>query len=171
MLQPLGDEWVSATKDLIAEVVLEFYGDLDFLPKTKSDLLRHYEKIGYLKDLDEHLTEYSKENGSFLVQVEEGAVVGCGGLRRLKGDSGELVRLWLRREKRGSGLGREIFASLMSAAGELGFAKVFLETSHRCVDAIRLFRKNGFVDCHKYKESIGDVFLCRYLKDGVEATG
>lgn len=164
MLLPLGEEWVSATKELIAEVVLEFYGDLDFLPKTKSDLLRHYEKIGYLKDLDEHRTRYSRENGSFLILVEDGAVVGCGGLRRLDEESGELVRLWLRREKRRSGLGREIFGRLMSAAVELGYAKVYLDTSRRCVDAIRLFRRNGFVDCEKYKESIGDVFLCRYLK-------
>jgi hypothetical protein len=39
------------------------------------------------------------------------------------------------------------------------YFEVYLDTSTRCADAIRLFRRNGFEDCPKYKESIGDVFL------------
>lgn len=46
-LVPLTRGDIPAVKALIAEVVLEFYGDLDFLPKTVPALLAHYETIGY----------------------------------------------------------------------------------------------------------------------------
>lgn len=162
-IQPLNDATVQATKELIAEAVLEFYGDLEFLPKSKPELLLHYEKTGYLRDLDEYKTEYSRENGVFLVLIEDGEVQGCGGLRRLDRENGELVRLWLKKEKRRKGLGRKVFENLLRVAEEKGYSKVFLDTSNRCVDAVNLFRRNGFVDCEKYKESIGEVFLCRQL--------
>jgi hypothetical protein len=45
-IQPLSDATVQGTKELIVEVVLELYGGLDFLPKSKSELLDHYEKFG-----------------------------------------------------------------------------------------------------------------------------
>jgi ribosomal protein S18 acetylase RimI-like enzyme len=166
MLQSLREELVPATKDLIAEVVLEFYGDLEYLPKSKPELLFHYERIGYLRDLDAFETEYSKENGAFLVATEGDEVIGCGGLRRLNPNDGELVRLWLKKEKRKQGIGRMIFDMLIRAAQEKGYAKVYLDTSHRCAHAVALFRKNGFVDCDKYKESIGELFLCRNLEAG-----
>lgn len=165
-LKPLDEATVQATKELIAEVVIEFYGDLDFLPKSKPQLLLHYEKIGYLRDIDEYKDEYSEENGIFLVLMEAGKVVGCGGLRRLDQENGELVRLWLEKEKRKTGLGRKVFENLLRVAEEKGYSKVFLDTSNRCVDAVNLFRRNGFVYCEKYKESIGDVFMCRQLKGG-----
>jgi hypothetical protein len=53
-LRPLDAAAVPAVKTLIAEGVLELYGDLEFLPKDREGLLRHYESIGYLRDLDDH---------------------------------------------------------------------------------------------------------------------
>jgi ribosomal protein S18 acetylase RimI-like enzyme len=149
---------------LIAEVVLEFYADLDWLPKTLPDLLKHYENSGYLHDIDDYQTTYSADAGAFFVLIQGEQVVGCGGLRRLNATDGELVRLWLKKEKRKMGLGRMLFANLMKAAEDRGYARVFLDTSSRCVDAIALFRRNGFVDCAPYKQSIGEVFMCRILR-------
>ncbi len=184
-VQTLSDEWIPATKVLIAEVVLEFYGDIEWLPKTLPGLLEHYEKVGYLKDLDDYKAHFGTENGIFLILTEGKQVVGCGGLRRLtsgqdKGkvagpprsrkalddsevhNQGELVRLWLRHSYRKQGLGRKLLDALLRKADELGYAHVFLDTSNRCSDALRLFRRNGFIDCAPYKESLGDVFLVRH---------
>jgi GNAT superfamily N-acetyltransferase len=160
-LRPLTDAAVPGVKALIADAVLEFYGDLEFLPKDREGLLRHYERTGYLRDLDDHATVYGPGDGAFLVLKEGGNVIGCGGLRRLAEKDGELVRLWLRRDRRKLGLGRMVFERLLGEAAALGYARIFLDTSHRCADAVRLFRRNGFVDCAPYKESIGEVFLCR----------
>lgn len=162
-IEPLRDEYVPAVKALIAETVLEFYGDLEFLPKTVPELLRYYAGTGYLDDLDAHASVYSGSDGIFLVGVENGAIIGCGGIRRLDGANAELVRLWLAKSWRGKGLGLSIFENLLHGAAELGYTGIKLDTSDRCGDAMRLFRKNGFVDCPKYKESIADVFMHRNL--------
>lgn len=159
-----------AVKALIADAVLEFYGNLDFLPKDREGLLRHYERTGYLKDLDEHAVAYGHGRGIFLVLHEGGMVIGCGGLCRLADGDAELMRLWLRRDRRKLGLGKMVFERLLREAAALGYARLFLDTSNRCVDAVRLFRRNGFVDCAPYKESIGEVFLVRENgKDGSAA--
>ena len=164
-IMPLDDKLLLPTKELIAEVVLEFYGDLEFLPKSKNELLKHYTDTGYLKDLDEHRSEYSRENGAFFVLSDGGAVVGCGGVRRLGSQSGELVRLWLKQEMRGRGLGLHLLRELVRVASAIPYQELYLDTSHRCSDAVRLFKRNGFVECGKYKESIGDIFLKKEMKE------
>jgi mannose-6-phosphate isomerase-like protein (cupin superfamily)/GNAT superfamily N-acetyltransferase len=161
VIRPLGGEAVPAVKALIADAVLEFYGDLEFLPKDREGLLRHYERTGYLDDLDGYASVYGAGDGVFLVLYEGNAVIGCGGLRRLGKKDAELARLWLRRDCRKRGLGRMVFERLLREAGLLGYDRIFLDTSHRCADAVRLFRRNGFVDCAPYKESVGEIFLCR----------
>lgn len=162
-IEPLSKEYLVSTKFLIAEVVLEFYSDLEFFPKTIPALLEYYEKTGYLKDVEEFETEYSSENGGFQILIEGSNVIGCGGLRRLDQNNGELVRLWLKKKNRGIGLGRKMFDLLMDLAINIGYENVYLDTSHRCVEAVKLFRQNGFSNCPKYKESIADLYLFKRL--------
>jgi putative acetyltransferase len=164
-IEPLRDETIPEVKALIAGAVLEFYGDLEFLPKTVPELLRYYGTTGYLDDLDAHASVYSGRDGIFLAASENGTVVGCGGIRRLDASNAELVRLWFSKEWRGKGLGRMLFDRLMLTAADFGFKGIHLDTSFRCADALRLFRRNGFGDCPKYKESIADVFLYRRLSE------
>lgn len=159
-LEPLQDRWVEPVKALIAEVVLEFYAGNPHLPQSLPELLKHYERVGFFRDLDEHSNIYTPKNGVFLVLRQDEEVVGCGGLRRLNARDGELVRLWLKKEKRKQGLGLKLVENLMLVAEAIGYAKIFLDTSSQCTDAITLFKKKGFVECSPYKESIGDVFMC-----------
>ena len=73
-----------------------FYGDLEFIPKTKKALLEYYAEIGYLDDLDDFINEYGNGNGAFYLLKESISVLGCGGIRCIGKTQGELVRLWLR---------------------------------------------------------------------------
>jgi len=150
---------VHAVKELIADVVLEFYSDLEFLPKNRTDLLAYYAKIGYLDDLDHFERDYVGNDGAFLVLEDEHGIHGCGGLKRLNETQGELVRLWLRNDLRGRGFGKNIFDDLMKLAMAIGYREIFLDTSHRCTAALSLFRRNGFRECPKYKDSIGDIYM------------
>jgi ribosomal protein S18 acetylase RimI-like enzyme len=166
VLVPLVRGEIPAVKDLIADVVMEFYADLDFLPKTRSALLAHYETIGYLQDIDGFETEYAPANGLFLVLKDASGVVGCAGLRRFSDDQGELVRLWLRKEARGRGYGGMLVRRILEASDRIGYREILLDTSKRCVAAIALFRKSGFRDVPQYKESIADVFMGRIKVTG-----
>lgn len=163
-LAPLSEDRLQAVRELIAAGVLEFYGDLDFLPKTLPELLEYYRRTGYLRDLDDFQTAYADPHGVFYVLLIGDIVVGCGGLRRLSTSDAELTRLWLAKERRGQGFGRLLFDALLHHADASGYKRIYLDTSTRCGDALRLFRRNGFVDCKPYKESVGDVFLCRELE-------
>ena len=69
------------------------------------------------------------------------------------------VRLWLLRDYRGLGLGREITAHLLRFARNTSWSRLRLDTSLRCTAAVGLFRKIGFREIHPYKESIGDCFM------------
>ena len=162
----MGREDIAAVKTLIADVVLELYSDLEFLPKGRQGLLDYYGKTGYLSDIDGFEREYSPENGALLILRGPEGVLGCGGLRRLGVDQGELVRLWLRKETRGRGWGARLLAELLRRGAEIGYREILLDTSHRCVAAISLFRKNGFTECPKYKESIADVYMRRIMETG-----
>jgi putative acetyltransferase len=93
-----------------------------------------------------------------------GTVQGCGGLGRLAEGRGELARLWLRPDMRGRRWGSGILAELLRRAAELGYREVLLDTSHRCTAALALFRKNGFFECGRHKESIGDIYMMKTLE-------
>lgn len=166
-LDPLARGDIAAVKALIADVVLEFYSDLEFLPKTRDGLLGYYDSTGYLSDIDGFETEYAPGNGVFLVLRDADGIHGCGGLRRHGGDQGELVRLWLRKESRGRGWGAMILGELLRRGAEIGYREILLDTSHRCMAAMSLFRKNGFSECPKYKESIGEVFMRKVMDAGL----
>jgi hypothetical protein len=88
-LFPLTHSDIAATRELIADVVLEFYPDLEFLPKTREGLLEYYGKTGYLDDIAAFESVYSRENGAFLVLKNAEGIQGCGGLRRLDATRGE----------------------------------------------------------------------------------
>ncbi len=169
-LEPLTGDKLPAVRELIATGVLELYGDLDFLPKTLPALLEYYRKTGYLSDLDDFESTYASSQGVFYVLLVGETVIGCGGLRRLSEFDAELTRLWLSQERRGQGCGRRLLDALLHHAEALGYARIFLDTSTRCGDALRLFRRNGFRDCDPYKQSIGDVFLCREMKGAANNT-
>jgi GNAT superfamily N-acetyltransferase len=164
VLEPMTRGDVAEVKALIADGVLELYSDLDFLPKNRQSLLDYYDGTGYLSDVDGFETEYAPGNGVFLVIRGVEGIQGCGGLRRHGGEQGELVRLWLRKESRGRGLGAMILGELLRRSAEIGYREILLDTSHRCVAAISLFRKNGFAECPKYKESIADVYMHRRIE-------
>jgi putative acetyltransferase len=104
-IAPLRRSDIEAAKRVIATVVLEYYFDGRC---TADVLLIRYEKSGYLADLSRLEEEYGGTHGLLLGAFEGEAVVGTGGVRQIDTDSGELVRLWLLRDYRGRGVGRQI---------------------------------------------------------------
>lgn len=84
------------------------------------------------------------ERGAFLVVHHDGAPVGCGALRRLDGETGELKRMYVSPDARGLGLGRRLVAALEAEARALGIRRLVLETGTRQHAALALYRATGF---------------------------
>jgi len=57
----------------------------------------------------------------------------------------ELRKMYVRRERRGQGLGRRLLDRALAWARARGHARVELETATRLAEAVALYRKAGFV--------------------------
>lgn len=95
--------------------------------------------------------------GVFLLAGPEGAVVGCGGIRRLAdSDAGvryEVKHLFLRPEARGQGWGRAILEELERRARQWGAAELVLDTHHSLESAGALYARSGFEQVEPYNDN------------------
>jgi putative acetyltransferase len=82
----------------------------------------------------------------FVAEGKDG-LLGGGGIfptGGLSGDTCELVKMYLRPEARGLGLGRTLIEKSLKAAQEAGFKKVYLETMPELKNALVAYEKLGF---------------------------
>ncbi len=80
----------------------------------------------------------------FLIRTEEGAPAGCGGVKLVDGEYGELKRMYVRPEFRGSGFAKRILDHLAAYAQAHGINLLRLETGIHQQEAIGLYEGWGF---------------------------
>ena len=80
----------------------------------------------------------------FLVAYADGVPVGCGGLRPLDATHGELKRMYVTPEHRGTGVAAAVLAALEQRGRDLGWTRLRLETGDRQPDAIRFYTRSGY---------------------------
>jgi putative acetyltransferase len=104
----------------------------------------------------------SGHRGAFLVVYADGNPVGCGAVRLVDAETGELKRMYMAPTVRGQGLGRRLVAALENEARSLGAKRLILETGIRQSAAIALYRKCGFESIPLYGEYLlsPDTSLC-----------
>ena len=125
----------AAVRTLVFEVLRE-YGLLPDLIDTDADL----------DDLEKHYYE-----GWFAVLEADGRIIGSVGLFPLGTGVMELRKMYIHREWRGRGLGRQLLERVLAEARRMGTCKVVLGTANVLVEAIGLYRRFGFQqsnECH-----------------------
>ncbi len=70
--------------------------------------------------------------------------VGCGGLRQLDAVHGEIKRMYVIPERRGTGISTTILHALESEARGLGWDRLVLETGEAQPDAVRFYEREGY---------------------------
>lgn len=98
-----------------------------------------------------------------LARDAQGVAVGCGALRPLHGDVGELKRMYARP---GSGAGKHILAALEWHAVVLGYGEIWLSTRRVNQRAVDFYRRHGYVPIPGYGKYVGSqvsVCLGRWL--------
>ena len=98
--------------------------------------------------------DVSGRRGAFLVLYEDGNSVGCGAVRLLDSETGELKRMYVDPTVRGRGLGRRLLAALEFEARGLGVRRLVLETGIRQCAALALYRAAGFQPVPLYGEYV-----------------
>jgi GNAT superfamily N-acetyltransferase len=92
-------------------------------------------------------------HGWFFLARLDGRPVGCGALRRLNAEEGEVKRMWTAPDARGLGVARRIIAAVEAAAREAGMAVLRLDTNRALNEAHALYRKLGFVEIARYNDN------------------
>lgn len=90
---------------------------------------------------------FQQPRSRYYVAENETGLLGGGGIYPTEGlppDTCELVKMYLRPEARGLGLGRLLIEKSLEAAKEEGFAQVYLETMPELKNALVAYEKLGF---------------------------
>ncbi len=87
-------------------------------------------------------------------------MAGCGALKALGGDHGEIKSMRVHPDYRGQGVGKAILLHLLAEAKSRSYARVSLETvSHEpFVPARRLYGRHGFIACPPFADYGEDPF-------------
>jgi putative acetyltransferase len=98
----------------------------------------------------------------------DGELVGCGALKELDGEHGEVKSMRTSIPHRGKGVARQVLAYLLEEAARRGYRRVSLETGsmEAFVPARRLYENFGFTYCEPfadYAEDPNSVFMTKAI--------
>lgn len=118
-------------------------------------------------DLEDIEGNYISCGGTFVVvENTEGQILGTGGLFYLRPKVCELRKMYLLKETRGKGIGKQIMDHLLAQAHNLGFERIELETASVLKEAISLYTRYGFcpIECSSHLASRCDKSYALDLK-------
>lgn len=124
---------------------------------------------GFAEELATLPGAYAPPRGRLLLAGPPEAAVGCIALRPLaaadvpEGATGEVKRLYVKPQARGTGLGRTLVEALLREARDIGYRELKLDTLDRMADACRLYARLGFAVCSPYYHNPlpGAVYMSR----------
>jgi len=112
------------------------------------ELLKYLDSYLAEKDGDEHpfYAQYNKiEHIKYVIVAYENEIaVGCGAIKEYEPNTIEIKRMYVSPKSRGKGIGTQILKELENWTSELSFEKCILETGKKQVEAIELYKKNGY---------------------------
>ena len=94
------------------------------------------------------MDDFSRDGGFFLVGYEGGIPVCCAGVRLLSGRTGEVKRVFARRNHKG--YGTALMAAVEARAAASGYRRLVLECREGNAAAIGFYRRIGYAVCEKY---------------------
>lgn len=147
LTQPNSDESWSRARQLIEEYAASLNIDLSFQ--------------NFAHELEHLTSEYAAPAGVFLLAEENGVYVGCVGLRQFSDGVGEIKRLYVVPAARGRGVGRLLANGIVTAAEQLGYARLLLDTLYSMKEAQSLYMSLGFkpIAAYRFNPVPGTVFL------------
>jgi len=97
--------------------------------------------------------ELAPPKGAFLIARLDGRPVGCGALKTLDAETGEIKRLWTAPSARGLGVARRVLRRLEEEARRRGFKRLRLDTNRALNEARAFYLKQGYRDIPRYSDN------------------
>ena len=82
--------------------------------------------------------------GLLLIARQDGAVVGCVGLRLVSAELGEVMRVYVEPAARGRGIGAALMRAVEGEARSRALTRLRLDTRSDLAEARRLYPRNGY---------------------------
>lgn len=103
---------------------------------------------------------------SFYTAREDGVLLGCGALKTLSSDHGEVKSMRTADAALGRGVGQAMLDHLLATARQLGMNRVSLETgsTDQFAAANRLYEKNGFIRTGPFGDYPDTPWTCFYTR-------
>ena len=100
----------------------------------------------------------------FFTLREGGVLLGCGALKRIGADHGEVKSMRTADAARGRGVGRAVLRHLVATARAMGMTRLSLETgsTESFSAAIRLYEREGFARCGPFGD-YADASFTRFF--------
>ncbi|MBT3139628.1 GNAT family N-acetyltransferase [Ruegeria litorea] len=115
-------------------------------------------------DTMDHLDELTPPEGRILLATQsDGALVGCGVLRKIRADAAELKRMYVRPSAQGSGLGRQLFETRIAEARKMGCTALYADTITGNTAMLSMYERFGFRYIARYPENANAPELDPYL--------
>ena len=128
----------------VRELFLEYANSLDF------DLCFQ----SFERELAGLPGDYVFPGGTLLLALADDHPAGCVALHKLEEGICEMKRLYVRPQFRGTGLGSQLARSVIESAVTMGYVRMRLDTvASRMQDALRMYRRLGFVEIEAYREN------------------
>ena len=89
----------------------------------------------------------------FMLARLDGRPIGCGVLKALDPQTGEIKRMWVAPHARGLGLSRRLLETLEAHARRSGMTRVWLDTNRALTQAQALYRKAGYHEIDRYNDN------------------
>jgi GNAT superfamily N-acetyltransferase len=110
-----------------------------------------YDNVDLAKHFVVDPREFTSGRGIFLLARLEGEPVGCGAIRMLDTGDAEIKRMYVAETARRRGVAAAVLHELEAEARRLGAKRMILETGFRQVEALALYRRDGFEEISRYE--------------------
>jgi len=122
---------------------------------------------GFDQELAQLPGRYAPPAGDLLIAWDNGAALGCVGLRPLDlSGACELKRLYVRPTARGAGLGLALARCIVGRATAKGYRQIMLDTLPSMTPAIAVYRALGFEPTPPYSDATipGILYFAKQLR-------
>ena len=156
--------FVSDVTDVAAfeELLLDYYGVvLKVLEAAGGPVLAPQDMVDSSID---HLDEMLPPEGRLaLARSQDGRLMGCGALRRIRPNAVEMKRMFVRPEAQGQGLGRKLFEMRIAEARKMGCRVIYADTVRGNRSMLSMYEKYGFQYIPRYPENANPPEFEPYL--------
>ncbi|MGO1117387.1 GNAT family N-acetyltransferase [Rhodovibrionaceae bacterium A322] len=149
-------------RSALEELLHEYYGVMNQKMLAAGGEAQEIEP--FINAMWDDVDSYLPPTGRLLLATgPEGDLLGCGFMRQIQDRAGEMKRLYVRAAARGTGLGRKLVELRMSAAREMGWKTLLVDTVRGNQEMLTLYNKLGFREIDRYANNPNSDELAAYL--------